>query len=99
MLDLGHQPDHASGARPRLLQQVEQVDQSKDRLLPVEGGRALPELRQPLTRAQRRQLGPVEVLGEPAGELLPVDDLGGASVGELTMSGSTASAPIAIASS
>ena len=50
---------------------------------PVEAGVRRPERRQPLDHAQGAQLGEREVVDEPAGARCPVDDAGGAPVGEL----------------
>ena len=70
----------ASDARAH---EVEHIAQPQDGLLVVERRTGRPQLGQPLAAAEGGELVPREVLGEPAGELGPVDRLRRAAVGEL----------------
>ena len=83
VLDLEHDADLAALLERRRAHEVEHVAQAQHRLLVVERRARRPQLRQSLAAAQRRQLVPREVLGEPAGQLGAVDRLRRAAVGEL----------------
>ncbi|KAG0740472.1 hypothetical protein G6F24_017006 [Rhizopus arrhizus] len=85
VLDLRHQADATVGTPCLLHQEGEDLVKAGDAELAVVGGAA--QFWQALTRVQRLQLGQGEVFGEPALDLLPVDDLAGAAAGELGMRG------------
>ncbi len=85
VLDLRHQADATVGTPCLLHQEGQDLVKAGDAELAVVGGAA--QFWQALTRVQRLQLGQGEVFGEPALNLLPVDDLAGAAAGELGMRG------------
>ena len=75
--------DGPAGAAALGLRQVDDLLVGRDRLAAVERRADRPQRRQTLAGAQRLQLGEGEVLGEPAGDRLAVDDLSGLAGGEL----------------
>ncbi|VXB81882.1 hypothetical protein FRIGORI9N_430023 [Frigoribacterium sp. 9N] len=83
VLDLGDEPDGPI----RRVEQVEQVAQPLDAPLAVVRRALGPQLGQPFADAQRAELVPGEVLGEPARDLRAVDGLGRAPVSELVVVG------------
>ena len=83
MLDLRHELELPPGTLGLSIHDVQQVAQPQHRRDAVEARGVLTHRRDAFDRAKRGELGPREVLGEPAGEGHRVDDLGGATIGEL----------------
>lgn len=73
--------------RARAVGQLQDLVQSGHLILTVQLCVGRTDLRQPLTRTKRLQFSESEVLGEPAGHLEVIDDLGGPSSDELVVIG------------
>ena len=88
VLGLRHHPDRLAPDRPRTCRARSRISASVGiGVLPVVRGAGRAELRQPFPGPQRPQLGQGEVLGEPAGDVDPVDGLGRLAVGDLGLGG------------
>ena len=83
VLGLGVDADRPAEARRQPGPQVEDLGERRHGEAPVEAGVAGPQRRQAFAGPQRAQLDEGEVVDEPPGARVAVDDAGGVPVGEL----------------